>query len=94
MYEIDQDKYEISIPKQKSGTKVRFYISAVDKSGNAAESKYYTLTVGEDEVLLYNLMVITLIILVIGLLGWITIKVYRIKNRRRTYIRKTETSEK
>jgi hypothetical protein len=94
MYEIDQGKYEISIPKQKSGTKVRFYISAVDKSGNAAESKYYTLTVGEDEVLLYNLMVITLIILVIGLLGWITIKVYRIKNRRRTYIRKTETSEK
>ena len=41
-----------------------------------------------------HLMVITVIVLVIGLLGWIAIKVLRIKNRRRTYIRKTEMSEK
>jgi hypothetical protein len=94
MYEIDQGKYEISIPKQKSGTKVRFYISAVDKSGNVAESQYHAVTVGNDEVVLYNIMVIVAIILVIGLLGWIAIKVLWVKNRRRTYIRKTENVKK
>jgi hypothetical protein len=94
MYEIDQSIYEISIPKQKSRTKVRFYISAVDKSGNIAESHYYALTVGEDEVLIYNMMVVTALILIIGLLGWIVIKVLRIKNRRRTYVHKTEMSKK
>ncbi len=90
LYNTGQNIYENSIPEQSDGTKVRFYIIAEDKCGNTEESQYYTYTVGEGVVLINNMIVITALILVFGLLISITVKVLWDKNKVNKYLKRDE----
>jgi hypothetical protein len=86
MYNTGENTFENSIPGQKDGTKVRFYIVAEDNCGNREISQYYGYTVGEGVVLINNLIVLTIIILVLITLLWTIVKIRKSKKKVSKYI--------
>ncbi len=90
LYNTGQNVYENSIPGQSDGTKVRFYIVAEDKCGNTVHSRYYAYTVGESVVLVNNLIIITGLTLVFGIIALMTIRGLWHKSKEKKFIHRAE----
>ena len=90
MYNTGGNIYENSIPGQADGTKVRFYIIAEDRCGNAMESQYFAYTTGEGLILVNNLIVIIAFIVVFGIIMLMASRALLGKSRVKKYLHRPE----